>query len=79
MPALSGLQIFPDAAASRVFPPSVVTEVIAAACDNAGARANGLSYHSIRDLADLVHEKLSLTSLAPSTVWNILDKDALKP
>ncbi len=57
----------------------MVTEVRAAACDNGGARANGLSYYSIRDLATLVQEKLSLATLAPSTVWNLLDKDALKP
>lgn len=76
---LSDLLTFLDVAESRVFPPSVVTEVRAAACDNAGARANGLSYFSIRDLAKLLQKKLSLVSLAPSTVWNILDNDALKP
>ncbi len=78
-PARSGLLTFPDVAASRVFPPSVVTEVKAAACDNAGARAKGLSYFSIRDLAKLVMQKLSLPTLAPSTVWDILDQDAIKP
>lgn len=79
MPVRSGLPIFPDVAASRVFPPSVVTEVKAAACDNAGARAKGLSYYSIRDLAVLIKQKLSLVTLAPSTVWDILDQDAIKP
>jgi len=67
------------AGVSRAFPPSVITEVKAAACDNAGARAKGLSYYSIRDLAALIMERLSLLTLAPSTVWNILDQDAIKP
>jgi transposase len=79
VPDRSGLLTFPDVAASRVFPPSAVTEVKAAACDNAGARAKGLSYYSIRDLAKLVMQKLSLVTLAPSTVWDILDQDAIKP
>ena len=66
-------------AASRVFPPSVITEVKAVACDNARARSEGLSYYSIRDLAEVVMKLLSLPTLAPSTVWGILDKDAIKP
>lgn len=66
-------------AASRAFPPSVVTAVKAAACDRAGARARGQVYFSIRDLAARVREERALSALAPSTVWEILDRDALKP
>jgi transposase len=76
---LSGLPIFPGAVASRVFPPTVVTTVKAVACDRAGARARGQVYFSIRDLAARVREVLALTALAPSTVWEILQQDALKP
>jgi transposase len=67
------------AAASRAFPPSAVTEIKAAACDNARARSEGLSYFSIRDLTEYVRGTLSLLKLAPSTVWKILDQDAIKP
>ena len=59
--------------------PSVVIEVKAAACDNAEARTKGLSHYSIRDLAGVLRDKLSLVKLAPSTVWSILDQDAIKP
>ncbi len=57
----------------------MITEVKAAACDNAGAVAQGLAHYSIRDLTALVMQTLSLVKLAPSTVWNILDRDAIKP
>lgn len=49
------------------------------ACDRAGARTRGLAYFPVRDLAARVREELGLTTLAPSTVWEILDRDALKP
>lgn len=51
----------------------------AVACDRAGARARGLAYFSVRDLAARVREELALQTLAASTVWEILNRDALKP
>jgi transposase len=57
----------------------VVATVKAAACDRAGARARGLPYFSVRDLTTRVKEELALSKLAPSTVWEILERDALKP
>lgn len=57
----------------------MVTTVKALACDRAGARTRGLPYFSLRDLTVRVVEVLALAKLAPSTVWQILDRDALKP
>lgn len=57
----------------------MVTTVKAVACDRAGARARGLAYYSLRDLTARVIEELSLAQLAPSTVWEILHRDAIKP
>lgn len=56
-----------------------MTTVKAVACDRAGARARGLPFFSLRDLTARVIEELALDKLAPSTVWQILDRDALKP
>lgn len=66
-------------AVSRVFPPSVIATVTAGACDRAGARARGLPYFSLRDLTTRVIAELGLPKLALSTVWEILDRAALKP
>lgn len=66
-------------AVSRVFPPCVVATVKVVACDRAGARARGLPYFTLRDLTARVREELALEKLAPSTVWEILAQDALKP
>jgi hypothetical protein len=57
----------------------VVTAVTAAACDRAGARTRGQVHLSLRQIAALVQEELGLPTLALSTVWDLLDRAAIKP
>ena len=57
----------------------MVATVKAVACDSACAHSRGLARYTVRDIVARVLEELSLDRLAVSTVWDILQQDALKP
>jgi DDE superfamily endonuclease len=67
-----------DAAASRFFPPLERAIVTSIACDVVARTGNPLSRQSTTDLAKRAQEELH-RPISRSTVWRILDEDAIKP
>jgi hypothetical protein len=70
--------IEPAAGASPPFPPRDRATVKAIACEAVSQTKLPLSRLSTCDLADRASTALG-RSISPSTVWRILDKDAIKP
>ncbi len=67
-----------DAAASRPFPPLDRAVVASIACDVVARTGNPLSRQSTTDLARRASGELD-KPISRSTVWRILDEDAIKP
>jgi hypothetical protein len=67
-----------DAAASRLFPPLDRAVVVSIACDVVARTGNPLSRQSTSDLAKRAQDELN-KPISRSTVWRILDEDAIKP
>jgi hypothetical protein len=65
-------------AASRSFPPLDRAVVASIACDVVARTGNPLSRQSTTDLANRVQDELN-KPISRSTVWRILDEDAIKP
>jgi hypothetical protein len=72
------LKTLKDVAASRPFPPLDKAIVVSIACDVVAKTGNPLSRQSTSDLAKRAQDELN-KSISPSTVWRILDEDAIKP
>jgi hypothetical protein len=68
----------PAGAASRSFPPLDRAVVASIACDVVACTGNPLSRQSTTDLARRVRDELN-KPISRSTVWRILDEDAIKP
>jgi len=68
----------PGAAASPPFPPLDRAVVTSIACDVVARTGNPLSRQSTTDLAKRAREELG-KPISRSTVWRILDEDAIKP
>ncbi len=62
-----------------VFPPLVVAEVKALACELPATTGVPLSKWSCAELAREVVERKVAGSISAATVWRILKKDAIKP
>jgi DDE superfamily endonuclease len=67
-----------DGAAKRIFPPLDHALVKAVACELVAETQQPLSRQSLADVTARVRKVLG-TSISRSTVWRILDTDALKP
>jgi hypothetical protein len=67
-----------DVAASHPFPPLDRAVVVSIACDVVAKTGNPLSRQSTSDLAKRARDELN-RPISPSTVWRILDEDAIKP
>ena len=65
-------------AASRSFPPLDRAVIISIACDVVARTGNPLSRQSSTDLANRARDELN-KPISRSTVWRILDEDAIKP
>jgi DDE superfamily endonuclease len=65
-------------AASRSFPPLDRALITSIACDVVARTGNPLSRQSSTDLADRARDELN-KPISRSTVWRILDEDAIKP
>jgi hypothetical protein len=65
-------------AVSRSFPPLDRAVVASIACDVVARTGNPLSRQSTTDLANRARDELS-KPISRSTVWRILDEDAIKP
>jgi DDE superfamily endonuclease len=65
-------------AVSRSFPPLDRAVVASIACDVVARTGNPLSRQSTTDLADRARDELN-KPIGRSTVWRILDEDAIKP
>src|SRR3954464_5917382 len=68
----------PDAAARRRFPPLDQALVKATACELVARTKEPLSRQSLADVTDRVRRALG-KPISRSTVWRILDSDAIKP
>ena len=68
----------PDVAASQAFPPLDRAIIVSIAGDVVARTGNPLSRQSTTDLAKRACEELD-RSISRSTVWRILDEDAIKP
>jgi hypothetical protein len=68
----------PDEAASPSFPPLDRAVVVSIACDVVARTGNPLSRQSTTDLAKRAQEELN-KPISRSSVWQILDTDAIKP
>jgi hypothetical protein len=68
----------PDEAASLSFPPLDRAIVVSIACDVVAKTGNPLSRQSTSDLAKRAEEELN-KPISRTTVWEILDADAIKP
>jgi hypothetical protein len=68
----------PAGAASRPFPPLDRAIVTSIACDVVARTGNPLSRQSTTDLARRARDELN-KPISRSTVWRILDEDAIKP
>jgi len=68
----------PAGAASRSFPPLDRAIVTSIACDVVARTGNPLSRQSTTDLARRAQDELN-KPISRSTVWRILDEDAIKP
>jgi DDE superfamily endonuclease len=77
-PASSLSRTIPVVAASRSFPPLDRAIVASIACDVVARTGNPLSRQSTTDLAQRVRGELN-KPISRSTVWRILDEDAIKP
>src|ERR1700757_2073790 len=68
----------PDEAASLAFPPLDRAIIVSIACDVVARTGNPLSRQSTTDLAKRAAEELG-RPIGRTTVWRILDEDAIKP
>jgi len=68
-----------DAGASPRFPPLAVATVKALACELPAVRGEPLSRYSTAELARVIAAHPDAPVMSPSTIWRILDRDALKP
>jgi hypothetical protein len=64
---------------SPPFPPLQVATIKALACELPTQRGEPLSRYSTTDLARLIQQHAEAPPLSVSTIWRLLDRDALKP
>jgi len=62
-----------------LFPPQVVIEVKALACQLPAEFSKPLSRFTAREIAQLAIERGIVASISGTTVWRWLDDDAIKP
>ena len=74
----SPLRMMSDAAARRLFPPRDHALVKALACERVAETGEPISLQFLDDLTARARKALGKV-ISPSTVWRILDKDAIKP
>jgi DDE superfamily endonuclease len=78
-PAVDSLsRTIPGGGASRPFPPLDRAIISSIACDVVARTGNPLSRQSTTDLTRRARDELN-KPISPSTVWRILDEDAIKP
>jgi hypothetical protein len=65
--------------ASPSFPPLAVATVKALACELPNQRGEPLSRYSTAEIARLIAAHADAPPMSRSTIWRILDRDALKP
>jgi hypothetical protein len=75
---ISPWRTLPDAAVRRRFPPLEQALVKATACELVAQTKEPLSRQSLADVTDRVRRALG-KPISRSTVWRILDSDAIKP
>ena len=68
-----------DKAGKPAFPPTVMATVKALACELPAQRDDPLSRYSTAELARLIAAHIGAPPMNRSTIWRILDQDALKP
>ena len=76
---LSGLEEHPRPGRPRAFPPEVVVQVKAIACELLKARGLPLARYSTRDVAAETRRIGLAAKIADSTVWRWLHEDAIRP
>lgn len=54
-------------------------QIKALACEFPAQREQPLSRYSMMDLVRLIHDEKNIVRMSPSTIWRILDHDAIKP
>lgn len=74
-----GWPIVPVRADRGWFPPLAEATVKAVACERPAQRAQPLSRYSVADLHRVVVHEPAVGPLSRSTVWRILNRDALRP
>lgn len=67
------------AAPRRVFPPSVVVEVKALACELPKVHGKPLSRFSMAEIRRAVIERSLVAEISGATLWRWLDRDAIRP
>jgi hypothetical protein len=65
--------------ASPLVPPLQVATAKALACELPSQRDEPLSRSSTAELARLVHDHPAAPAMSYSTIWRLLDRDAIKP
>ena len=63
----------------RTFPPLVIAEIKELACELPATSGVPLSRWSSSELADELVARQVVTSISSSTVWRVLDRDAIRP
>ncbi len=76
---VSGWRTEADKGASPLFPPQAIATVKALACELPTQHEQPLSRYSTAELARLIATHPERPPMSASTIWRILDADALKP
>ena len=76
---LAGLEELPGPAAPGFFPPEVVVQVKALACELPSAYGMPLSRWSTRELALEVRSAGIVATISGTTIWRWLNADAIRP
>jgi hypothetical protein len=74
-----GWRIFPGPAAPGSFPPEVVVQVKAIACEMPAEVGAPLARWSVAELASHVRRSGLVASISDTTIWRWLDEDAIRP
>jgi hypothetical protein len=74
-----GWRIFPAPAAPGSFPPEVVVQVKAIACEMPSDVGAPLARWSVAELASHVRRSGLAASISDTTIWRWLDEDAIRP
>ncbi len=68
-----------DPAGRRVFPPDLIVQIKALACEMPAARQIPLSRWSVADLSRYAQECGLVATISDSTIWRWLNEDAIRP